>query len=113
LIFISLRGYRLALRRVGWTFGIAYRGDADNACKVLQNLLVSDTRILAEPKPFVALRELADSLVDFTVRVWVKKEDYWAVFFNMNREVYQAFPKYGLNIPFPQMDVHLHPQKQC
>jgi len=100
------------LRRVDWTFGIAYGDDADNARRVLLNLLTADTRILDEPEPFVALRELADSSVDFTVRGWVKKEDYWAVFFDMNRKVYQSFPKNGLNIPFPQMDVHLHQQDQ-
>ncbi len=113
MIFISFRGYRLALRSVDWTFGIAYADDAENARKVLQNLLVSDTRILAEPESFVALSELADSSVDFTVRACEKKKITGLCFFEMNHKVYQAYPNNGLNIPFPQMDVHLHPQKQC
>ncbi len=42
------------------------------------------------------------------VRVWVKSEDYWGVFFEMNEKVYNTFEKEGLSIPYPQMDVHVH-----
>jgi len=45
------------------------------------------------------------------VRAWVNTADYWAVFFEMNEKVYKVFPEKGLNIPFPQMDVHLHQEK--
>ncbi|MDD3637709.1 MAG: mechanosensitive ion channel family protein, partial [Bacteroidales bacterium] len=37
--------------------------------------------------------------------------DYWAVFFEMNEKVYKTFSEEGINIPFPQMDVHLHQSK--
>ena len=62
---------------------------------------------MKDPEPFIALSELADSSVNFTVRAWVKSEDYWAVFFQMNEQVYKTFEKEGLSIPFPQMDVHV------
>ena len=57
---------------------------------------------------FIAVSALADSSVNFTVRAWVNAPDYWAVFFEMNEKVYKTFGNEGLNIPFPQMDVHLH-----
>ena len=95
-------------RRVDWTFGIAYGDDATKAREVLQSLINADARILKTPDPFIALAALADSSVNFTVRVWVKSEDYWSVFFDMNEKVYNTFAKEGLSIPFPQMDVHVH-----
>jgi small conductance mechanosensitive channel len=97
-------------RRVDFTFGIAYGDDANKAMEVLHQLIKADDKILKDPEPFVGLVALADSSVNFTVRVWAKTEDYWAVYFAMNKNVYEAFPKNGLNIPFPQMDVHLKGQ---
>lgn len=94
-------------RRVDFTFGIAYGDDANKAMDVLHQLIKADDRIMKDPEPFVGLSALADSSVNFTVRVWTKTEDYWAVFFDMNKSVYEALPKNGLNIPFPQMDVHI------
>jgi len=94
-------------RRVDWTFGIAYGDNVEKAEEVLKKLIADDKRIFTDPEPFIAVSELADSSVNLVVRVWVNSADYWGVFFNMNKKVYQTFEKEGLNIPFPQMDVHL------
>ena len=95
-------------RRVNWTFGIGYGDDVDKAKTIMRKLCNDDPRILKEPEVFIALSELADSSVNFTLRAWVIGSDYGSVFFDMNEKVYKAFNKEGLNIPFPQMDVHLH-----
>lgn len=95
-------------RRVDWKFGIAYGDSADKAKEVLRRLCDEDVRILKDPEVFIALSELGDSSVNFVVRAWVKGSDYWNVFFDMNEKVYNTFTKEGLNIPFPQMDVHVH-----
>lgn len=94
-------------RRVDWTFGIAYGDDIDHAKQVLKNLCNADPRILKDPEAFIALSELADSSVNLVVRVWVNTPDYWGVFFDMNENVYRTFNKEGINIPFPQVDVHI------
>ena len=95
-------------RRVDFTFGIAYGDDVDKARAVLLNLIKADNRIINDPaEPFVAVSELADSSVNFAVRVWVNAADYWGVYFDMNEAVYKTFDKEGLSIPFPQMDVHV------
>lgn len=94
-------------RRVDWTFGIAYGDDVDKAYSVLKKLISADERILNDPEPFFAVKELGDSSVDIVVRAWVNAPDYWGVFFRMNEEVYKTFDKEGLTIPFPQRDVHL------
>lgn len=95
-------------RRVDWTFGIGYGDDIDKAYDVLKKLLAEDERILKDPEPFLALSELGDSSVNIAVRAWVEAADYWGVFFRMNEKVYKTFDKEGLNIPFPQHDVHLY-----
>ncbi|MFH2094800.1 MAG: mechanosensitive ion channel domain-containing protein [Bacteroidota bacterium] len=100
-----------ALRRVDWTFGIAYGDNLATAKKVLTDLIEADARILKEPAPFISISALADNSVNLVVRVWAKTSDYWDIFFDMNEKVYVAFPESGLNIPFPQMDVHLHQSK--
>ncbi len=94
-------------RRVDWSFGIGYGDSFDHAKKILLQLIAEDKRILLDPQPFIALGELADSSVNITVRVWVNASDYWGVFFDMNEKVYKTFAKEGINIPFPQLDVHL------
>ncbi|AXJ02390.1 small conductance mechanosensitive channel [Cyclonatronum proteinivorum] len=98
-------------RRVDWTFGIAYGDDVDKAYEVLNRLIAADERILKDPAPFIAVKELGDSSVDFVVRAWVNSGDFWGVFFKMNEEVYKTFDKEGLSIPFPQRDVHLYQHK--
>jgi len=97
----------LDTRRVDWTFGIAYGDDMNKAEEVLKRLIAADKRILTDPEPFIALKELADSSVNIVVRAWVNSADYWGVFFDMNKAVYTNFEKDGLNFPFPQIDVHL------
>jgi small conductance mechanosensitive channel len=97
-----------ATRRVDWTFGIGYGDDVDKAYEVLNRLIEGDDRILKDPEPFMAVKELADSSVNIVVRVWVNSADYWPVHFRMNEEVYKTFDKEGLSIPFPQRDIHLH-----
>ena len=94
-------------RRVDWTFGIAYGEKVEKAEEIIHKLIKEDKRILVDPLPFSALSAMADSSVNIVVRVWVNSADYWGVFFDLNRNVYDAFNKVGINIPFPQMDVHL------
>jgi small conductance mechanosensitive channel len=94
-------------RRVDWTFGIAYGDDLKKAKDLLKSFIEDDPRILNDPESFIGLGELADSSVNIIVRGWVKTEDYWPVFFDMNERVYVEFDKEGLNIPFPQLDVNL------
>ena len=94
-------------RRVDWVFSIAYGDDYDKAKTVLRRLIDENQSILKTPEPFIELGKLNSSSVDITVRAWVNSADYWPVFFSMNEKVYKAFAQEGLNIPFPQVDVHV------
>lgn len=97
-----------ATRRVDWEFGIAYGDSYEKAKTVITHLIETDKRILKDPAYFIALNSLGDSSVNIVVRAWVNSSDYWGVFFDMNEKVYKTFSEEKLNIPFPQLDVHLH-----
>lgn len=96
------------MRRVDFKVGIAYGDDFLHAKSVLERFISEDEKILKEPVPFIGLIELGDSSVNIALRVWAKTEDYWEVYFRINQKIYLEFGKEGLNIPFPQMDVHVH-----
>lgn len=94
-------------RRVDFTFGIGYTDNIDKAKEVLMSIIKANNKVLQQPEPFIGLSELADSSVNFAVRVWAKGEDYWDVFFAMNETVKKEFDKQKISIPYPQTDVHL------
>ncbi|MBP3679339.1 MAG: mechanosensitive ion channel [Bacteroidaceae bacterium] len=97
---------RKDVRRVDFTFGVEYGTDFEQARAILLDIISKDNRILQEPAPFVEMSALADSSVNITVRVWVKAADYWAVNFDMNKNVYATFNERGISFPFPQLTVH-------
>ncbi|MEZ5198432.1 MAG: mechanosensitive ion channel [Bacteroidales bacterium] len=99
-------------RRVDFTFGIGYGDDIDKAKKVIEGLIEKDSRVFADPAPFIAVSELADSSVNFVVRVWANAADYWGIYFDLTENVKKAFDKEGISIPFPQTDVHIYNEKQ-
>ena len=93
-------------RRVDFVFGIGYDDDLKLAKATLQEIIDADTRILKDPASFIGVGELADSSVNFTVRVWVKAADYWGVHFDTIEKVKLTFDEKGISIPYPQMDLH-------
>jgi small conductance mechanosensitive channel len=95
-------------RRMDLVYGIGYSDDIPKAKKILQGLAEADERVLKEPAPQVLVSELADSSVNFILRVWVKAADYWGVKFDTTEKVKMTFDKEGVSIPFPQRDVHLY-----
>lgn len=100
------------IRRVDMEFGIGYADDIKKAKQVLSDLIAAEKRILNEPaEPFLALKELGDSSVNFVIRVWAKAEDYWGIYFDMQENVKLTFDKEGISIPFPQRDVHVYQEK--
>ena len=95
-------------RRVDFAFGIGYDDDLKLAKNTLLEIVNADDRILKDPAPFVAVSELADSSVNFVVRVWVKSGDYWAVNFDTIEKVKLIFDEKGISFPYPQIDIHNH-----
>jgi small conductance mechanosensitive channel len=89
-------------------FGIGYGEDIDRARQIIADIVAKDGRILKDPPPVIAVSELADSSVNFVVRPWAKAGDYWDVYFDVTEKVKKALDAEGINIPFPQRDVHIY-----
>ncbi len=98
-------------RRVDWTFGIGYDDDLKKAKTILSGIIARDPRVLKDPEPSVAVAELADSSVNFTVRAWCQPGDYWNLFFDILEKVKLTFDENNISIPYPQTDVHLFRQQ--
>ncbi len=96
-----------ATRRVDLVFGIGYGDDIDKAKSLMREEMGADDRILKDPAPTVGLVELADSSVNFVCRPWVNSSDYWSVLFDLNERIKKRFDAEGINIPYPQQDVHI------
>ena len=95
-------------RRVDIIASCSYDDDIDKVKSVLADILSKDDRILNEPKPRIAVSELADSSVNFIVRPWVKNSDYIDVYYSLLEEIKKRFDQEGIAIPYPQTDVHIH-----
>ena len=94
------------LRRVDITVSVEYGTEVEVVKQALEDIIKADGRILTDPEPFVALGNLSASSIDFTVRTWVKGTDYWPVYFDLTRTVYEEFNRRGISFPFPQIQVH-------
>lgn len=94
-------------RRVDMVVGVGYSADLALVKQTLQELADADDRVLKDPAVTIAVSELADSSVNFVFRPWVNSSDYWGVFWAMNERIKIRFDELGIEIPFPQMDVHL------
>jgi len=102
----------LPLRRLDLTVDVEYGTSAEKTCETLLALINSDERILTVERggnaaPFVALSSLKDSSIQFTIRVWVKSEDYWDVNFDLVARIYDELPKHGIQFPYPKLDVNI------
>jgi small conductance mechanosensitive channel len=95
-------------RRLNLVFGVGYESDMEKVRGLLKEIIESDERILKEPAPQILMSELANSSVNFSVRMWTKASDYWNVNFDMNEKVFKVFNDNGINIPYPQVDVHIN-----
>ena len=93
-------------RRVEFIISVEYGTDVEKVKQVTLDLVKSDSRILEDPAPFIAVKEMADSSVDFILRVWVNVANYWDVFFDTNERIYTEYNKQGIGFPFPQIQVH-------
>lgn len=98
-------------RRNDMVVGVSYSDDLDKAMDVIQRTLEADPRVLKEPSSTVAVSELGDSSVNIVVRPWCKREDYWALRFDLTKKLKESLEAAGCSIPFPQRDVHLFQEK--
>lgn len=94
-------------RRIDITVSVDYGSDVDKVKSILMDIMQKHAKILADPQPFARMIKMNDSSIDFSLRAWTKTADYWEVTYDLNEEIYNQLNAFGLNIPFPQMTVHI------
>ena len=94
-------------RRVDLTFSVAYDSDIEKVKGIILAIINSEECVIKELEPFVALSAHNESSLDFVVRAWCKSADYWTLYFDLLEKVKKAFDVAGIEIPYPQMDVHV------
>ncbi|MBE8566925.1 small-conductance mechanosensitive channel MscS [Vibrio splendidus] len=95
-------------RRIDLMIGVSYNADLQKTKALLTKICESDERVLKEPGVQVGVHTLADSSVNFVVRPWVSTADYWNVYFDLMQAIKEGLDNEGIEIPFPQMDVHMN-----
>lgn len=94
-------------RRIDMIFGCSYEDNLKTVRTVIEKVLREDERVLQDPAPVIGVLELGDSSVNFAVRPWVKKDDYFNTMLDLNEKIKLAFDAEGISIPYPQRDVHM------
>ncbi|MCH3955040.1 MAG: mechanosensitive ion channel [Eubacterium sp.] len=101
----------LPRRKLEVQIGVSYRTDIQKAKEILTNLLDQDERI-AEDEREIYVDSLKESSIVLAFRAWVKTEDYWQTKWDMNERIKLAFDEAGIEIPYPQLDIHLKGRRQ-
>jgi potassium-dependent mechanosensitive channel len=88
--------------------GVAYGSDVETVMRVLMEVASSSDRVLTEPQPMVLFLNFGDSSLDFQLRVWIPDfNDRRIIQSALIREIDRRFREEGVEIPFPQQDLHL------
>ncbi len=97
-----------ATRRIDLVVSCGYGDNLQEVKRFLTSLLETESRVLSDPEPVVAVNELGESSVNFVVRPWVKSEDYWATRWYLTEAIKTGFDEHGFHIPFPSRDLFMH-----
>ncbi len=93
-------------RRVDWVIGVEYGESFERVEATVRSILRAEPRILSQPAPTVAMDALDASSVNVLIRVWVKNGDYWGVYYDVRRAIYEEFNRAGIGFPYPQLTIH-------
>ncbi|HAN58395.1 MAG TPA: mechanosensitive ion channel family protein [Erysipelotrichaceae bacterium] len=94
-------------RRVDLTFDVGYDCSIDHVKDVIHDVVISNPLCAREQEPFVRLTQYKDSSITFSLRAWTKTENYEEFKFNIVEEIKKKFDEEGIDIPYPQLDVHI------
>lgn len=95
-------------RRIDLVFSVSYNSDIRKVKDVLTRIIAEHPLTFKDPDPTVRPMAYAENSIDFAVRVWCKREDYWNIYYDLHEQVKVAFDEAGIEIPFPQRDVNLY-----
>ena len=101
---------QMSMRRLDLKINVEYNTPSDQVNGLLHTIIEEDPRSLnqshgAPSDPFVGLSALLDSSVEYTIKVWVKADEYWGLHYALMERIYNELPKHGVNFPYPKMDI--------
>lgn len=94
-------------RRVDIVTQVAYGSDVKLVKELIKKVCGENELAFKDPAPFVEMSQLNESSLDFTVRVWCNRPDYWTVKFALLDNIKKALDENGIEVPFRQLDVHV------
>ena len=95
-------------RRVELKFSAGYQNDVDQVIALLKETAARHSLVINDPAPpFAALAAHGDNALNYVLRVWCRQEDYWTVYYDLCAEIKREFDRNGIEIPYPQLDVHV------
>lgn len=94
-------------RRVDISFCASYKDSTEAVKTALMDAVAADKRIINEPAPFAGLMSYKNSSIEYVLRVWVKSEDYWSVYFGLNEMVRRLFEERGIEMTYEHINVHM------
>lgn len=97
----------LPTRRLSMEVGIAYGSSIGKAKDVITKVVSENQYTLDDPKPTIELLTMADSALVLVVRPWVNTPDFWSAYWSLNQSLKEALDEAGIEIPFPQRDLHI------
>ncbi|HRW12378.1 MAG TPA: mechanosensitive ion channel [Syntrophomonas sp.] len=92
-------------RRVDLTIGVDYNAKIDHVKATIEKAIVASDKILSDKPIFVRLAEMADSSLNFSVRVWTRSENYWDVYFDLMENIKNKLDEESISIPYPHVEV--------
>ncbi len=96
-------------RRLDLSYSVSYSTDLAQARQVLHQVIEANEKVLQDPAPLVAIGEHKDSCIMVVAKIWCETDNYWPLYFEMQESVKNAFDQAGIEIPFPQLDIHNKP----
>ena len=91
-----------------FTFPVAYESDVEQVKKIVVDVMTSDGRVDLDPAPFCKLKEFNTSSLDFFANCWCDASDYWDVYYYVMENVFNEFKRYGVTVPFTQVEIREH-----
>ncbi|MCO6148109.1 mechanosensitive ion channel family protein [Flavobacterium sp. NRK1] len=95
------------LRRAQIQLGVGYSSDLKQVKNIIYSVIAADKKILTEPASNIEVKELAESSVNLMVFIWTVRENYGTVVSDFYENIKNAFDEAGIEIPFPQRDIHI------
>ena len=96
------------INRIVINVGVAYGSDTDKTLQILRDVAHDHPRIMDEPAPLVTFEQFADSALNFTLRCYLPEMDGRVVTISeLNKAIDDRFKEAGLEIAFPQQDLHI------